>query len=232
MASVPGAAPIPRLAPKEADLPAEDRAFVEALRGAGLVPDLAGAELARSAGLVRADADDVTRHIDLLEAHYAAGGDAKVSLARRQVDRFFLQRSDQAVTASQLVARLAALAPEVGKIELERIGGSPDGPLVLRAGEHMAALLDEHEEALETGEVDLRELEKAGGPTMVTLRGLVHAVNLLLDRHGVRERLVPLHCDDDREVYLATPLTEAIELVRAGYLGEESAEDVMELCGW
>lgn len=223
---------MPRLSPAEAQLPAEDRAFVEALRAAGLVPDLAGAELARAASFVRDDADDATRRIDLLEAYYAAGGDAKLSLARRQVDRFFLQRGDQPVTASQLVARLAALAPEVGKIELERIGGSADGPLVLRAGDHMAALLDEHEESLETGEVDLRELEKGSGPTMVTLRGLVHAVNLLLDRHGVRERLVPLHCDDDREAYLAAPLTEAIELARAGYLGEENAEDVMELCGW
>jgi hypothetical protein len=35
-----------------------------------------------------------------------------------------------------------------------------------------------------------------------------------------------------REVYIAVPLTEAIELARGGHLEEENAEDVMELGGW
>jgi hypothetical protein len=67
---------------------------------------------------------------------------------------------------------------------------------------------------------------------MVTVRGLVRGVNVLLGRRDVRERLVPLRSDVMREVYVALPLTEAIDLARSGWLEEESAEDVMELGGW
>ena len=58
------------------------------------------------------------------------------------------------------------------------------------------------------------------------------ALNVLLDRYGVRERLVPLRSDAAREVYVALPLTEALELARLGHLEEESGEAVMELACW
>jgi ClpP class serine protease len=103
---------------------------------------------------------------------------------------------------------------------------------VLRAGEHFAALLDDYEENLETGEIDLRDIEAARQGQAVTLRGLVRALNALLERFGVRERMVPLRSDADREVYVALPLTEALELARLGHLEEDSAEDVMELGCW
>lgn len=174
----------------------------------------------------------MSRRIDLLEAYYAAGGEPGISRARRSVDRFLLQRETDPVTASQLLARITDLTPELGPVALERVGGGSDGPLVLRAGEHLAALLDDYEESLETGEVDLRELEEARQRgTMVTLRSLIQATNTLLEKHNVRERFVALRSDEAREVYIATPLTEAIDLARAGHL-EDDVEGVVELGCW
>ncbi len=234
--SVPPPPPPPR--PRVRDvgelLSEPELAFVGAMRDAGLAPDLAGDELLRVAALIRpADAaDSVSRRIDLLEAYYAAAGEPSISRARRSVDRFFMQREGDAVTAKQLVARIAELAPELGTIVLERVGGTSDGPLVLRAGEHLAALLDDYEESLETGDIDLRELEEARQrATMVTLRGLMQATNTLLDRHEVRERFVAVLSDEAREVYVAAPLTEAIDLARAGHL-EDDVESVVELGCW
>lgn len=227
--------PRPSARPLEELLGADELAFVSALRDAGLAPDLAGEELRRAAVSMRetvSDLDPMSRRIDLLEAYYAAGGDPSVSRTRRSVDRFLMQRETDPVTAAQLVSRILELTPELGHVSLERVGGGADGPLVLRAGEHFAALLDDYEESLETGEIDLRELERhESRTTMVTLRGLVHATNMLLERHGVRERFVALRSDPAREIYVATPLTEAIELARGGHL-EDDAEEVVELGCW
>jgi hypothetical protein len=66
---------------------------------------------------------------------------------------------------------------------------------------------------------------------MVTLRSLIQATNMLLERKGVRERFVALRSDEAREVYVATPLTEAIDLARAGHL-EDGVEEVVELGCW
>ena len=49
---------------------------------------------------------------------------------------------------------------------------------------------------------------------------------------GVRERLVPVRSDLQREVYVGLPLTEAIELTRAGCLEEDDPESIMELASW
>lgn len=209
----------------------EDQSFADALRAVGLAPDLAGEELARVARAARSESG-IERNIDLIEAYYEAGGDEALSHTRRSVDRFLCQRAGEATGTTALLNHLGALAPELGEIALERIGGGDEGPLVLRAGEHFAALLDDYEENLETGDVDLREVEAAHQGQAVTLRGLVRALNGLLDRFGVRERLVPLRSDQDREVYLALPLTEALELARQGHLEEDNAEDVMELGCW
>ncbi|AKF08696.1 hypothetical protein [Sandaracinus amylolyticus] len=208
--------------------------FVRALRNAGVAKDLQGDELLRVATAI-GDGDPIARRVDLLEAYYAAGGDERTARARKLADRLFVQRANDPVTAGALVARLSSIAPELGAVKMERIGSSADAPLVLRAGEHFVALLDDYEESLDTDEIDLRELEerrRRGHTTMVTVRGLVRAVNVLLDRHGVRDRLVALSSDDDREVYIATSVTEAIELARGGWLDDENVEDVMELGGW
>ena len=209
----------------------DDPAFASALRGAGLAPDLAGEELVRVARRARPE-PTVERQADMLEAYYDANGDDALSSTRRSVDRFLCQRADATVGTTALLNHLGALAPELGEIALERIGGGDEGPLVLRAGEHFAALLDDYEENLETGEIDLRDVEAARGGQAVTLRGLVRALNGLLDRFGVRERLVPLRSDADREMYVALPLTEALELARQGYLEDDDAAAVMELGCW
>ncbi len=209
----------------------EDQEFADALRAVGLAPDLSGEELVRAARRAR-DEPGIERRIDIIEAYYEAGGDEAVSHARRSVDRFLCQRASDATGTSALLNHLGALAPELGEIALERIGGGAEGPLVLRAGEHFAALLDDVEENLETGEIDLREVDAAKHGQAVTLRGLVRALNGLLDRFGVRERLVPLRSDAEREIYVALPLTEALELARQGHLEEDNAEEVMEIGCW
>lgn len=225
--------PAPPSSESSLGLHREDLAFVQALRDTGLLPELTGAELERSVIMARMRSSKegtVSFQIDILEQHYLAGGDTVRARTRTQVDRFFMQRSESWLTASILVEKLSVLTPEVGAIALERIGG-PDGTLVLRAGEHFAALLDEYEENLDTGEVDLRDLD-ADAPQMVTLRALVRAINVLLDRYNVRERLVPLRSDEEREVYIALPLTEAIDLARAGFLEEEQPDAVLEFASW
>lgn len=214
---------VPPTPPTDAPLHARDLAFLDALRSVGLLPDLAGEELTRVVRAARSSGgrDGSTKlRMDLLEVHYAGSGDERIAKSRRQVDRFFVHHEDAPATASVLLDRLAAVAPEVGPIALERIGGA-DGTLVLRAGEDFVALDDSDDE------------EAASAPTpMVTVRGLVRGVNVLLARRNVRERLVPLRSDVDREVYVAVPLTEAIELARGGHLEEENAEAVMELGSW
>lgn len=222
----------------DAPLHEKDQAFVKALRDVGLLPDLTGDELRRSLRIARSRGKregSTQFRMELLDAHYTADGDERTARSRRQVDRFFVHQEDEPVTASALLDRLAGLAPEVGPIALERIGAGEDSTLVLRAGDDFVALLDDFEEGMNTGDVDIRDLEtrSSGQPSaMVTVRGLVRGVNVLLGRRDVRERLIPLRSDVMREVYVALPLTEAIELARGGWLEEENAEDVMELGGW
>lgn len=215
----------------------KDAAFLAALRDVGLLPDFAGDELTRSLAGARArgrkDGSTAFR-MDLLEFYYDASGDERLARTRRQVDRFFVHRETEQATASALLERLSGLAPEVGPIALERIGAGEDSTLVLRAGDDFVALEDD-EDASASGEMNAAAMDgrvSAIPSSMVTVRGLIRGVNLLLGRRDVRERLVPLRSDVMREIYIAVPLTEAIELARGGHLEEENAEDVMELGGW
>jgi hypothetical protein len=222
----------------DAPLHEKDAAFVQALRNVGLLSDLTGDELRRTVRVARARGrreGSTMFRMELLDAHFTADGDATIARARRQADRYFVHHESEPATASALLDRLFELTPEVGRIALERIGSGADSTLVLRAGDDFVALLDDFEETMDTGEIDVRDLEgrSSGQPaSMVTVRGLVRGVNVLLGRRQVRERLVPLRSDVMREVYVGLPLTEAIELARGGYLEEESAEDVVELGGW
>lgn len=207
----------------------DDQAFLDALRGAGLLGDLDEEELLRVASEA-GESDSDERCVTLLELYYHAGGDAEAAARRRRKDRFFLQRMGEPATASGLVVRLVELTPELASVTLERIGGE-EGPLVLRAGEHFAAVLDDYEE--EPDELDAREAElRSRGVPMVTVRGLVRALNVLLDRHGVRERLVALRGDAEREIYAGLGVAEAMQLTRSGCLEDDDAEDVMELGAW
>lgn len=210
----------------------EDVGFLVALRQAGLLEELDEEELLRLATEVE-ETESERRRVELLELYYRAGGDAVASQRRRLRDRFFVQRAGEPATAAGLVARLVALTPELTDVQLERIGGGDDGPLVLRSGEHFCAVLDEYEEETDTDEIDVQELEERKNDVpMVTVRGLVRAINVLLDRNGVRERLVSLRGDVHREVYVQLGVSEAMLLAKSGYLEDLDAEDVMELAGW
>ncbi len=209
----------------------DDRVYLECMREAGLLKELDEEELLRVASEVSESETDA-RRVSMLELYYDAAGDSSASRRRRAADRFFLQRVGEPATAAGLVTRLTELTPELAQVRMERIGGG-DGPLVLRAGEHCAAVLDDYEEETDTDEFDLAEAaaRKRAVP-MVTVRGLVRAINVLLDREGVRERLVALCGDDDREVYVALGVSEAVRLAQLGYLEDEDPEDVMELGAW
>ena len=209
----------------------DDQVFLDAMSGAGLLEELDEEELLRVASEVGEGESD-ERCVTLLELYYGAGGDAEIARRRRRKDRFFVQRVGQPATAGGLVARLVELTPELAEVTLERIGGG-DGPLVLRTGEHFAAVLDDYEEETDTGEFDTKEAElRKSGVPMVTVRGLVRALNVLLDRHGVRERFVALRGDADREIYAGLGVAEAMQLTRNGYLEDDDAEDVMDLGAW
>jgi hypothetical protein len=195
----------------------------------GLLGEMTDALLAIFQETASSTTDADARRLDLLVRYYHANGDAEVMRRRRLADRFFLHDADVPASARDLVERLAALAPELGRVTLERIG-SDDGPLVLRAGEHLAAVTDpEEDEELDTGQVDLTELEEAAS---ITVRGLVRAQNILLDRFGIRERLVPLPSDGRREAYVALAVAEAMNLCRDGGLDVSNAERLFDLAAW
>ena len=203
----------------------EDTAFIEALRAAGLLHALDADELLRVANDLDEDGDNAeSRQVEILELYYDAAGDAGASEKRRRKDRFFLQQVGAPATAAGLVERLASLTPELSAVELERIGGD-EGPLVLRCGDDFSSVLDDYEDD-EDGEGGNVEVP------MVTVRGLVRAINVLLERNGVRERLVALTGDREREVYVALGLAEAIQLHQAGLLEDEDVESVMSLAAW
>lgn len=207
-----------------------DRAFADAMRGAGLMGELDDDELARLAASGLDDEEGPARRLDLAQGYYAAGGDSEAAARRRAADRFFAHTAEQSGTAAELVARLAALFPELEEVTLERIGGE-DGALVLHAGEERAAVVDAYEESLDTDEIDLRDIE-GGGVATISVPSLVRALNELLDKHEVRQRLVELRSDGARELYVATGVTKATKLLEAGHLEDEALEELVDFASW
>jgi hypothetical protein len=126
---------------------------------------------------------------------------------------------------------VTAVAPELARLRFERIG-TDDGPLVLRIGEHICAV-DEGEDDDDVGpgeeqDVDLSALDGAS----VTVRNLVRAANVLLDREGVERRFILLRCDGRREAFCGLDLNRAMELCSLGLLEEKSASRLLEFGGW
>lgn len=208
-----------------------DVAFVHSLRSAGLLEDLSDTLLQVFLERLGATHDADARRADLLELYYQAGGDSE--LARRRVvqDRFLLHHSEDETSAHEIVRRLLALLPELPtSVRLERIGeNSDDGPLVLRGGDHLSAVDDAYEADLDTDQVDLMALDEQ--PT-IAVRSLVSAVNVLLERHNVRRRLLLLRSDGLREVYIATGPTEAVALCKSGCLEVEDPGRLLEFAAW
>jgi hypothetical protein len=206
----------------------EDRTFVAAMRDAGLCSELEDAELERVIAYI-GSRRGLGRRVDMLEAYYSANGDGEVARRRIASDGFFLQREDEPINAHGLVKRFSRLVPDLRRVVIERIG-TDDGPIVLRAGEHVAAVVDDYEEDLETGEIDLREIDE--GPPTISVLGVVRALNVLMQKHSIRYRFVPLASDQAREVYVTTTVAEAMTLANGGYLDLDDAEQLLDLASW
>ncbi len=204
----------------------QDRAFTERLRGAGLLGELTDGLLEVLLERVDPGGDEQARRLDLLSLYYEGSGDPEVAARRAAVDRWLLHRDGEAANAHAIVRRLASLAVELGPVGLERIG-SVDGPLVVRAGEHLSAVTD-GEEDIDADAGDPHAAE----PETITVRGLVRALNVLLDRHQVRTRWVALASDGRREAFVTLGVAEAMLLCRSGDLEHASPEEVIEFAAW
>jgi len=121
------------------------------------------------------------------------------------------------MSAHQLLSSLAELNPEIGPVSLQRIGGA-EGPLVLRSGEHFSAVTDEDDEDAELG--------------TVAVRALVRALNALLAKAAVDERLVPLVPDEKRELYLGVTEQGAMTLLQGGCTELTAVAALREFAGW
>jgi hypothetical protein len=120
-------------------------------------------------------------------------------------------------TAHQLVDTLVALNPEIEVASLQRIG-SDEGPLVLRSGEHYSAVSDEDDEHSEPG--------------TVAVRALVRALNALLAKAQVTERLVPLVPDESRELYVGVTEDGAMTLLQGGCTELSAVAALREFASW
>jgi len=196
-----------------------DVKFVNALTGAGLLTEMSADELEHVL-LGQASVDAATRYLDILEHYYAANGDANVGLRRRMTDRFFMHRAEDPATARQLLVRLVLLTPELGGVKLEKMGDGPDSTCILRAGDDAAGIFDDGDEVA------------ASVDGTVSIRGLVRAVNVLLERSKQRHRFVPIMRDDSREAYVATTVTGALNLCQQEYLEETDVEALIDFASW
>lgn len=195
----------------------DEAGFVAGLQAAGVLRELSLSELERIQSGLRAGTAGAARRLDLLDAYYAAGGDAVAALRRRATDRWFVFQATDNIGAPQLVQRLLSVLPELSGAHLERVGSS-SGTLVLRLGDHLCALEDEQAER---------------GRASVSVLEVVRAMNVLLDRKNVRARLVGLLGDGTREAYLGLgSLMNALPLVEADYLTAVDAEALMGLTAW
>lgn len=193
-----------------------DEEFVRLLHAAGLACELDTKQLATIASGIEESRVD-SRRMDILELYYRGNDDASVASRRRCSDRFFVHNDYFSVNAHQLVASLATLNPEIASVSLQRIG-TDDGPLVLRAGEHFSAVTDEDDEDAEPG--------------TVAVRALVRALNALLAKAEVSERLVPLVPDESRELYVGVTEDGAMTLLQGGCTEVSAVVALREFASW
>jgi len=193
-----------------------DEEFVSLLNAAGLACELDSRQLAAIASNVSEERID-SRRMDILELYYGGNEDPSVASRRCASDRFFVHHDHFSVTAHQIVAALANLNTEVEAVKLQRIG-TDDGPLVLRAGEHFSAVTDEEDDA--------------GEGETVAVRALVRAMNALLAKSGVDERLVPLIPDEVRELYVGVTEEGAMTLLQGGCTEISVVQALREFASW
>jgi hypothetical protein len=193
-----------------------DEEFLRLLHAAGLACELDTQQLGSIAAALEETRVE-SRRMDILALYYRGNDDASVAARRRSSDRFFMHNAHYSLSAQDLVGSLATLNPEVGAIELQRIGGG-DGPLVLRAGESFSAVTDEDD-------------EEADQET-VAVRALVRAVNALLAKVEVTERLVPLVPDQSRELYIGVTEQGAMTLLQGGCTELSTVASLREFASW
>jgi hypothetical protein len=193
-----------------------DEDFVRILNAAGLACELDTTQLSVIAANLEESRVD-SRRLDILGLYYRGNDDASVAARRRSSDRFFMHNDYLSVTAHQLVSSLANLNPEIASVKLQRIG-TDEGPLVLRAGEHFSAITDEDDEDAEHG--------------TVAVRALVRALNSLLAKAGVNERLVPLVPDESRELYVGVTEEGAMTLLQGGCTELSAVAALREFSSW
>ena len=193
-----------------------DEDFVRLLHTAGLACELDTSQLAAIASLIE-ESRVYSRRMDILEHYYRGNDDTSVATRRRDSDRLFMHDDHFAVNAHELVASLANLNPEIGPVTLQRIG-TDDGPLVLRAGENFSAVTDEDDEDAEPG--------------TVAVRALVRALNALLAKAKVAERLVPLVPDESRELYVGVTEEGAMTLLQGGCTELSAVAALREFASW
>lgn len=206
------------LHPQEQSTPysKRDGDFVRLLHSAGLACELDTGQLAAITSSLQQSRVD-SRRLDILEEYYRGNEDASVASRRRRSDRFFLHNDYFSVSAHQLVSSLASLNPEIGAVQLQRIG-TDDGPLVLRMGEHFSAVIDEEDEQAEE--------------QTVAVRALVRAFNSLMAKAGVGERLVPLVPDESRELYVGVTEEGAMTLLQGGCTEISAVAALREFASW
>ncbi len=210
--------PAEDLHPREESTPysRRDEDFLRLLNTAGLASELGLPELSAIVSELGDSHVDV-RRIDVLELYYRGDNDASVATRRRRSDRFFMHNDHFSVNAHQIVALLATVNPEIAPVQLQRIGAD-DGPLVLRAGEHFSAVTDEDDDEAEVG--------------TVAVRALVRALNALLAKANVEERLVPLVPDECRELYVGVTEDGAMTLLQGGCTELAAAAALREFASW
>jgi len=201
--------------------------FINDLSAADLVGELAEAEL-KVLSLSLGDVRGINRRIDLLAAYYDAGGDSVASLRRRKTDRFFVLRDQDSETAVTVVERLSEVLPELPGLGIQRIGDGEDSALLLCSGDQIAGVVDDYELLLDTDEVDLRMLEDR----TLSVRSIVQAVNMLLERMSIEERMISLKSDLHREVYVAMNREAAERLAKASRIDEIDADETIEHACW
>lgn len=196
----------------------EDAVFVAALRKSGLLEELSNGEAQRIAKRLHAEDSPAKRRIDLLQAYYTTGDDPVAALRRRATDRWFLYSASDALHATQLLQRMLGVVPELTGAQLEWVGGA-GGTLVLRIGDDVCGLDDEHGADPKSSLVNVHEL--------------VRGINVLLERKGIRTRLVGLLGDGQREAYLGmNSLTRTLSLNSAEYLMARDAEELINQTAW
>jgi hypothetical protein len=193
-----------------------DEDFVRLLNAAGLACELDAKQLSSIASNLEESRVD-SRRMDILGLYYRGNDDASVAARRRSSDRFFMHNDYFSVNAHQLVSSLASLNPEIAPVKLQRIG-TDEGPLVLRAGEHFSAITDEDDEDAESG--------------TVAVRALVRALNALLAKAEVSERLVPLVPDESRELYVGVTEEGAMTLLQGGCTELSAVAALREFASW